>query len=226
MSPPTLLMLPGLDGTGHTTDWFVECLGVRVRPVRLTYPNDRYRSRAELAQLILDDWPSEGPVVVLGESYSAAVAVAVGAARPPGLAGLVLVTPSFVAPPRQLLRFLAPFLPPLRPPPAILRWLLLNDLMAAADLLSIAVACTPSRVLRARLREYLADPSADDPFSVSVPILALLARRDRLLRPAKLQFRPGIEWISFDSPHLVLAAVPLEAADAVAKFVNRVVSVD
>lgn len=226
MSPPTLLMLPGLDGTGHTSDWFVECLGVRVRPVRLTYSNDRYRSRAELAQLILDNWPREERVVVLGESYSAAVAVAVGAAQPPGLAGLVLITPSFVAPPRQLLRFLAPFIPPLSPPPAILRWLLLNDHIAAAGLLSMALACTPSRVLRTRLREYLADPSADDPLAVAVPILALLARRDRLLRPATIQRRPGIEWISFDSPHLVLAAVPLEAADAVAEFVNRVVSAD
>jgi pimeloyl-ACP methyl ester carboxylesterase len=222
LQAPCLLILPGLDGAGGTTGPFVELLGNRVQAVRVTYPRSESPSRAELARAVLGDWPAERPVVVLGESYSTAIAVAVAAARPPRLAGLILVAPSFASPPRRLFRLFAHIVPPVHPPAAVLRWLLLGRHSAIADPLTRAVARVPARVLRARLREYLADPTADDPVAVDVPVLALRATRDRLLSAATPEDRPGVEWVTLDAPHLVLGAVPAIAADVVAAFVSKV----
>ncbi len=219
---PSLLLLPGLDGTADTNAPFLEALGDRLHSVSLTFSEAPSLSRADLARTVLADWPASRPIVIVGQSFSTAVAVAIAAERPPGLAGVVLVTPSFAASPRWPLRYLAPFLPPLRPPRPALRWLLLGERGRAADLLAGAVERASPRVVRDRLREYLTDPTADDPAGLEVPVLAIRAAHDRLLWARPSPTNPGVEWVTLKAPHLVLAAAPAAAAAVIVEFANRV----
>lgn len=223
---PTLLTLPGLDGIGDTADEFVSRLGGRVRPVRVSYPARPHLSYRELARYVLDRCPPTGPVILLAESFSTAVAVAVAALRPPGLLGLVLVTPMFGTRPRlplrTALRFYPRRAPALRPPTFALRWLLLGGCprSSAAALARCAARADP-RVMLERLRYYLTEPAGDDPAGVGVPVLAIRASRDRILERAPPPRRPNVEWATVDAPHLVLAAAPATAAELVAGFVAR-----
>lgn len=225
MDRPALLMLPGLDGLGTTSGPFLEHLGNQLRAVRVSYPDRPHLSRIELANYVLARWPADGPVIVLGESFSTAVAVGVAAARPPRLAGVVLVTPAFAARPRWLprtaVRLYPRWAPVVSPPAFALRWLLLGGSADATEL-THAVGRSDPRVLLARLREYLADPAADDPAGVGVPVMAIRAGRDRLLSAGSPEPRAGLEWVTVDAPHLVLAAAPAAAAELVAGFASRV----
>ncbi len=222
--PPLLVLLPGLDGFGTTSGPFVQCLGPRLRTHCVTYPPTPYLTRTELARHVLDQWPvCSEPIILLGESFSTAVAVQLALARPSQLAGLVLVTPSFANRPRWSVRTLArgypSWLPAFAPPGFALRWLLLNGRNdePAAQLLR-GVARSDSRVVLSRLKEYLGHPTADDPAEVAVPVRAIRAQRDRLLKSGTPTLRAGLEWLEADASHLVLADAPARAAEVVADF--------
>ena len=86
--PPALVLLPGMDGTGLMFGPilpFLEGLDPRVvrYPAELTsYPDCLAFARAQL--------PLDRPFLLLGESFSGPIAIALAAERPEGLQGLVL----------------------------------------------------------------------------------------------------------------------------------------
>jgi pimeloyl-[acyl-carrier protein] methyl ester esterase len=93
-----VVLLPGMDGSGLLFADFIEALGPDVDAKVVAYPPDRVLGYPELTVLARAELPSDRPFVLLAESFSGPVAVALAALRPPGLRALVLAC-SFVRSP-------------------------------------------------------------------------------------------------------------------------------
>src|SRR5439155_22620184 len=84
-----------------------EAMGVEAMVVK--YPPDRALDYAELEALVRATLPTQRSFLLVGESFSGPVAVALAASSPVGLRGLVLVC-SFVRSPIALPRVLHPLI--------------------------------------------------------------------------------------------------------------------
>jgi pimeloyl-ACP methyl ester carboxylesterase len=109
-SIPTLVLLPGLDGTGDFFQPLLESLGDRVRCRVVRYPVEGGLDYAACKALARAALPAEGPYVLLGESFSGPIAIALAAEAPKGLAGIILCV-TFAVNPRPRLSFIRPLLP-------------------------------------------------------------------------------------------------------------------
>src|SRR4051812_32963307 len=115
----SLVLLPGLDGTGSLFQSLLRELPADVEPIVLSYPARDVLDYSALTQLVLRSLPTARPFVLLGESFSGPVAVLTAAAQPKGLLGVILCA-SFVSAPRPLAKHVLP-LAPLLPLHAIAR---------------------------------------------------------------------------------------------------------
>src|SRR5262245_16901579 len=102
MPTPTLVLLPGLDGTGDFFQPLLEALGDSVRSSVVSYPIDGGYDYATCLALTRAKLPADGPFVVLGESFSGPIAITLAAQGLPGLAGIVLAS-TFARNPRPRL---------------------------------------------------------------------------------------------------------------------------
>lgn len=227
-----LYILPGLDGTTRMLDSFVAAARTAgfgdVHAIG--YPSDRPLGYAELEAFARAALPQQAPFVLLGESFSGPIAIAIAADPPPNLVGLVLST-TFARAPVPLLSPLAPltrFAPVRALPAAALSFALLGrwstpalrrDLLAALDTVAPAV-------LRARAAAAMRIDVDDQLPRIEVPTLVLRAKHDRLLQPgASRRLLSGIahaRQIAFDGPHLLLQTQVGDCAHAVAAFVREV----
>ena len=89
MRPFTLVLLPGLDGTGEQFAPLLRELPSTIAPVTVRYPVDRALGYEELLPLALEQLPADCPFVLVGESFSGPLAIRLAAQRPPGLRALV-----------------------------------------------------------------------------------------------------------------------------------------
>lgn len=86
----TLVLLPGMDGTGELFAPFIAALGGEfdVRVVR--YPGDHRGGYEELEAIARSAIPEDRPYVLLAESFSGPIAISIAASGPKQLRGLVL----------------------------------------------------------------------------------------------------------------------------------------
>ena len=224
---PTVVLLPGLDGTGRLFDRLAHALEPRVQICRFSYPSERFLGYSELADLVVGQAPSD-PYAIVAESFSGPVAVAVGARRPAALRGIILSASFVVAPAPEWFR-LFPFEVFFRlgVPRAMLRHYLLgpqNDAGVMSDLTS-AIASVPPRVLASRVREVLSSDASEALRSCTAPVVLLSAAGDRLLGSRGLRgvlnTQPTVEHVSLGGPHLLLQARPTEAASVIDRYVQR-----
>ena len=107
---PTLVLMPGLDGTGLLFEHFVSALPPHIRTRIIEYPKIA-ASLEEHAAVVAERLPA-GRVVLLAESFSGIVALyLLMKHRVP--AEKVIFVASFGSSPRRYLRMLLPFLPAL-----------------------------------------------------------------------------------------------------------------
>lgn len=213
-----LVILPGLDGTGRLLDAFCARLGRSgVAAEAIAYPTDVAMGYAELDACVRPRLPTNGPFVLLGESFSGPLALRIAADPPPGLVGLALST-TFARSPVPVPASLAGLLrfAPARPPMALLSWSLLgrwSDPRLCAEL-ATALRTVAPEVLRV-------DVSALLP-AVRMPVLHLVARRDRLLThgaaAALARGLPQCRTVAVDGPHLLLQTVPEPCLRALQAF--------
>ncbi len=224
--PPILVLLPGMDGTGIMFEPFLRVLdGLEARvvryPVALTsYPDCVAFARAQL--------PVDRRFLLLGESFSGPVAIALAAEQPAGLAGLVLCG-TFARNPRPGLAWTAPLLralPPSRLPLPLLRRLLLDrwDSGPLAVLVQAMLPQAPVATLKARLLAVLAVDHTPLLSEIQVPILALVASHDRLVpRSATdwIRTHRSIDTVTLQGPHWLLQTRPEACVQAIADFQAR-----
>ncbi len=203
----------------------------------IAYPSDHAWGYAPLIDHVLARLPPRGSFVLLGESFSGPIAVALAArlsasAASNRLCGLVLCG-SFVRNPQPWARPLAPLLQPLlrrlRPPPHLAQLALFGahgtpDLRQA---LAQTLRGQAPAVLAARLRAV-----ADVDVSASwqalqdrpLPSLCLIAQHDRLVPERAnrhmLGLRPDAQHLRLRGPHGLLQTEPEACAQAIDQFVR------
>src|SRR5262245_10771883 len=92
-SPPqvTLVLLPGLDGTGQLFKGLLAALPSRFNPLVVSLPQRGDQCYATLAAYVAELLPAAGPFVLLGESFSGPLALRVAAKSDANLIAVVLV---------------------------------------------------------------------------------------------------------------------------------------
>jgi pimeloyl-[acyl-carrier protein] methyl ester esterase len=229
-----LVLLPGMDGTGTLFDPFVEKIRASFDIKVVRYPTTEALGYDALEQLALQALPRHEPFLLLGESFSGPIAISIAAARPNGLAGLILCS-TFAINPRPILSALRPLvraLPPKLAPSAVLAHLLLgrHSTIALKLALTSAVAQVSSAAFSARINSIHTVNVLTKLRLISVPVLYLQATEDRLV-PAKAaaviqKELPSARVVPIAAPHCLLQAVPDSAASIVKAFANEVQYMD
>lgn len=225
---PLLVLLPGLDGTGAMFEPFLAVASdFEARVVR--YP-EALVSYAACQHFVRSQLPKDRPYLLLGESFSGPVALAVAAEEPEGLRAVVLCG-TFARNPRPGLAWTAPLLrllPPLRLPFWAIRFLLLGrwSTPPLMDRVRRVLPAVPKATLRDRLLAVIAVDETPRLSRIRVPALALIAAHDRLVPLAALQHLkthlPGLDVARLQGPHWLLQARPEAAAQAIRDFLGRI----
>ena len=229
MSTITLVLLPGLDGTGDLFAPVVDALGPSVPIQIVRYPlsdASDYATCEAIARAVL---PTDRSYVLLGESFSGPISVSIAATAPPGLCGLILCS-TFVCNPQPYLRPLRPLLsilPIHSAPLCVSRFLILGGFATPAlrNLHQQTLARLPATTVRERLRAILECDVSAALADVHVPVLCLTAKHDRLIPNAAAQLihyhAPAATMVEIDAPHFLLQCRPSDAADAIRMFLQQ-----
>ncbi len=224
---PTLVLLPGLDGSGAFFAPLCRHLPPNLTVKIIAYPQTPPMNYGELIQFALGQLP-DGPLVLLGESFSGPVAIGIAKLLGSRVRGLVLAASFVRAPlPRALGSLLAV-------PGAfrLARWLAPFVLLSgnrprelAAQIRS-AVSALPRDTMRRRIEAALSVDATADFAALTCPTMALYARRDILIFPFVIKYikhiRPDAIIRSFGAPHMLLQSKPAAAAAEIAQFISGI----
>ncbi len=217
-----------MDGTGLMFEPFVKAaVGFETRVVR--YPPE-LTSYADCLRLARRALPTDRPFLLLGESFSGPIAIALAAERPAGLVGLVLCV-TFALNPRPGLAWAASVLralPPLSLPLPLLRRLLLGRRkppQALIDLVQTMLPQVPQATLKARLLAVVEVDHTPLLGQIQVPILALCASGDRLVPPSATRWLrehlATLDILTLKGPHWLLQTRPDAAVQGIRDFLQR-----
>jgi pimeloyl-[acyl-carrier protein] methyl ester esterase len=229
-SPITLVLLPGLDGTG---DLFVNLTQELPRDLKIitpAYPSPQFLSYSELVPWLGDVVPEVGPYVILGESFGSALAVKFAATHPRNLVGIILAV-GFVSNPVRswgpIPKLLShPLLCRIPPPDFMLEYFLYGR--GAPQSLKLAVRqarlSAGVELLAKRSREVIGCDAREELRQINVPLLFLQATKDRLVDRGCLEeikrIHPEAIVISLRAPHLLFQREPRQAAKAIIRFLD------
>jgi pimeloyl-[acyl-carrier protein] methyl ester esterase len=227
---PTLVLLPGLDGTGDFFQPLLEALADGVRSQVVRYPVDSAYDYATCLRLARAELPADRPYVLLGESFSGPVAISIAAAAPRGLAGIVLCA-TFASNPRPRLSIIRPLLPflPFHGTGSSLRmsrFLVLGRWTTPSirELHQKILQAVPAATIRARLEAVADCDVRADLARVRVPILCLVPKQDRLIPRSATrtiqQQSAAARIVEIEAPHCLLQCEPHEAARHIQDFVR------
>jgi pimeloyl-ACP methyl ester carboxylesterase len=228
----TLVLLPGLDGTGDLFKDFIDALSPDVATITVDYSEPSHSTYTACREAALAKLPEHGPFVLVGESFSGPIAIALAAARPAGLRGVILVG-TFVTTPSRWLGWLAPllrFTPTGRLPAFAMKRSLLDPFATPIlqSQLHTAIAKVNPAVYRGRLKAIANVNACADLAHVDVPMVYFRAVHDHLVpRSASEQIArlwPRLQIVDFDTPHMLLQCAPAAAARAAREFMDLSVS--
>jgi pimeloyl-[acyl-carrier protein] methyl ester esterase len=232
VKPDRIILMPGLDGTGVLFSPFIEHLPDAWRHRVIDYPRDVVMSFEDHLDLLEGHIAHGERIVVLGESFSGPLAIAFARRRPDDVAALVLCA-TFIRNPLPALvrwapRLARPVLMRSSLPTCVAR-LFLTGRGAPRELVRTVQsnARNVSPVVLAHRIRLLADLDVgDDLAELTMPILYLQARRDRLIGQRNASDicarAPQTRIQSFDAPHLLLQTRPAEAFSAIEAFLASI----
>ena len=225
----TLVMLPGLDGTGLVFEPLKNLLPEQIIPQVVHYPTDRLMSFQEHVDFARQQLPADRPFVLLAESFSGPVGLQLLAEPPKNLLGVILVA--------TFARYPSPFLidAACHMPQALLLKLFANPLFsrclclggasaAAITLFRRALLSVRQKVLSRRL-QILSELPPPPETTFSGPVIYLQASRDRLVPPraaeALTRHLPQLQVEKISGPHIILLAEPESGASLISSFISR-----
>jgi pimeloyl-[acyl-carrier protein] methyl ester esterase len=223
-----VVLLPGMDGSGVLFTEFASAL--QCRSIVVSYPPDQVLGYEQLELHVRSLLPSDEPFVLLAESFSGPLAIALAANPAPQLKALVLVctfarlpVPSFAL---LLAKPLAK-LPLWRAPMFLVSRMLLGRFRSEAKevVLRRAIKAVTAQAWRARLHAVLSADKTSSLCRIRVPLLYLRASEDRVvLSSASAVISahvPGSKVVAIEGPHFLLQSKPQEAAAAVRAFAGE-----
>ncbi|MCU7795892.1 MAG: alpha/beta fold hydrolase [Candidatus Thiodiazotropha sp. (ex Myrtea spinifera)] len=226
----TLVLLPGLDGTGKLFQPFLSLLPTDLPTQVITYPTANPLDLSELAAYVRDQLP-EGPLILLAESFSGLVALELLRSNKLSPKAVVFCA-SFAVPPRPRLLWLIqriPFIDQLTHsvPDSILKHFCMGGHATQEQLDSLREVLTgiPPRIIKHRL-SLIARFQADDKSRFEIPCYYLQAMGDRLVPASANNWFQG-HFIPFhlrqiEGPHFLLQSQPEACAEQIASLVNQV----
>jgi pimeloyl-[acyl-carrier protein] methyl ester esterase len=231
LSAITLVLLPGLDGTGNLFASFLPELPPTVKVITAAFPSQRFLPYPELVSWLREIVPKDGPFAILAESYGTPLAVNFAATHPPNLTGIIL-TAGFISNPVRrwgpLPKLLArPLFFRFRPPDFLHEYFTVGS--HAPESLKLALRRTVrslnAEVLAKRARATIDCDAREEIRQVKVPLLYLQATEDRLVGSDCLdeikRLHPETISLSIRAPHLLLQREPRIAASAIIGFLNE-----
>lgn len=221
----TLVLLPGMDGTGKLFAPFTAALPAERRAVVIRYPEvmTDYETLAEYIERFL---PAE-PFALLAESFSGPLGAMLAARHPERVKALIFAS-SFVSPPlpRLFQAMTGLFFGPATP-----RWLIKFVMGSKATPDSVLDALTDilreadPQMWKKRLDSVLTGDAREALKETRCPVLVMQGAKDRLLGPgavfALARTRPCVVMRLSNGPHLLLQSAPEKCAAAVEEFLKR-----
>lgn len=226
----TVVLLPGLHGTGRLFEPLTSELTGQVRTQVIAYPSEERLSIQAHARFAANQLP-QGRIVLLAESFSGLVALTLLAWGTPSIEAVVF-SGAFADPPRRWLLRLALLVPNVG---RLIQWtpkLLLRRLCFGAPvsgeqlaLLRTAVQDVPSEILTHRLR-LVSTVRISTETVFDVPCYYLRGRQDhfvpyRATRWFERHFR-RFTLEEVEGPHFVLQTNPAECARVVLRVVKKI----
>lgn len=231
----TLVLLPGLDGTGNLFANFVSALPAALRTIAVKYPSDRFPSYKELLPHVAAAAPTTDSFVLLAESFSTPLAMKFAATRPPNLAGLVICAGFVTNPVSTWLSCTAvlvrPFLFHISPPDFVIDHFLIgkDPPRPLRDSVRQAMSCVSPEVIALRVRAVMACDAREELRHAQLPALYLQGQRDRLVKKRSFEeirrLKPDTILVSIRAPHFLLQCAPHEAAESIIGFVEGLAAI-
>lgn len=230
-SAPTIVLLPGFDGTGDLFQDFVASLPDDFASHIVRYPAAEDLSYAALLALVRATVYPGRSIVLIAESFSVPIAILYAADNPSNLKALILCA-GFARSPvrgieRSILRWIGPMLFRIAPPRLMIRMLLLGR--GASDALinrvRKAVSSVHRQALVGRLNSVFDSDVRGEVAKIKVPMLYLRAHRDHVVAAYCGQeianLNPLCTIAEINGPHLLLQRNSIESANAIVSFVRE-----
>ena len=221
-----IVLLPGLDGTGDLFDEFTRETPAGFETEVVSYPDSEPMSYDDCVGYVEALLPRSSPYVVLGESFSGPVAIALAALAPPGLQGIVLCNTFACSPAWAGFKHLPWRLAFSIPMPRYkVGFYLVGFRNSARWVKPIRDANrrVKPEVHAKRMREVLSVDVRDALSSLQVPVLYIRGTQDRLVWERSLtqivETRSDVAVARIDAPHLTLQIAPQESWSAISNFV-------
>jgi pimeloyl-ACP methyl ester carboxylesterase len=221
-------LLPGLGGTGELFAPLVTAIGDSAACHVIAYPPQTRLNYDELTVLVRTQLPARRPFVLLAESFSGPIGLAIAATPPANLRALILCC-TFAKYPFGLLRMagsLLPFLPAARPPIRLLAPFLMGHWRTEGltQALGQALAQVDIQVLRFRVSEALSVDCSEQARTLQIPALYLQAESDRIVSPRAMasmqRLNPAICAVKLNGPHFLLQCNPDGAWAEIRQFLG------
>ncbi len=223
-----LILLPGLDGTGQLFSALISQLPSHIEPLVMRYPTHQKLGYHALVNIIKSQIPPNQPYLLLGESFSGPIAIALAASADKQLKGVILSC-TFAKNPRPILSKIGFLVPTL----TVKKWMLplihlllgtSQNIRLQQQLFEVLQLVSPE-VMRFRLDEVMHVDEVQALKNMHQPILYLQAKRDYLVpqsaTDALLKVASHAQLIQLDACHLLLQAMPKEAASYISKFASQ-----
>jgi pimeloyl-ACP methyl ester carboxylesterase len=210
-----LVLLPGMIGTADLFQPLLSVIPNDINTRVIAYPPDKPLSSLQLVQFVEAELLTETDVILLGESYSGAIALAVAANHPMKIRAVIL-TGAFVQPPwpSWIRWFIHPLLLRWPPPSWLIRFFAAgaNASEERVGWIRTAFQRPNADVMTLRAHNALTMDFSSALLNCRVPILYLAPDRDRLVRRSNLRsilkIRPDVQVQELEGPHLILQIAP------------------
>ncbi len=228
--PLTLVLLPGLDGTGVLFDPLLKTLPPAVTPHVIPLPKELPATYKELLPIVAASLPTDSRYSLLGESFSGPLALMLAASRPNGLIGVILCA-SFISNPTFLPSFARYLVKScfFRVTPVFIQAKALIAGYSTPDLrrlLARAHSGVPAEVMAQRIRSILSVDCTSELVNCPVPVAYLRGARDKVVSSGNcrqiLLANPRVREFTIAAPHLVLQTQPRAAVEAIMTFIQEI----
>jgi pimeloyl-ACP methyl ester carboxylesterase len=227
----SLVLLPGLDGTGELFDPLIAHLPNWINPIVVPYPKDKPYGYSELKPIVNGKLPENSDFVIIGESFSGPLAVMTASDHPKGLQGIILCASFIIKPFRFVPSWLSIFsfsaVYQLWPVAIRLRTIVgrENYRQLAVKALDAIKSVGPD-VIAARVKAILKVNVEEELGRCDVPILYMAGGKDHLIKKHNIdsikKIKPDIKVSEIGTQHLILQLEPKIAAEEIEKFLKSI----